>query len=286
MKATARQRTKTTMDQEKTEQECQRLVSFFESVPIDHVLRLISAGMLELSETIDAEGKLAGSRLSISQKCDAESASGQGDTAHPHILVRLTRESHISYLINKGLDGLGPHYVCLDASRPWLAYWIVHSLDLLDALHPSPTAMALDLVRKRGEAVVNSTEAIGFGAPPMAPQSSGREYRRRVASSLRQCQHPVTGGFGGGNQQSAHCAPTYAAVLALLAVGGAGSSPSRCSSDGGEDDGGGVHREDIEIQKLAYETINRPKLYAWFLSLKVCFALKSPRSISCLDRSH
>jgi protein farnesyltransferase subunit beta len=27
---------------------------------------------------------------------------------------------------------LSEGYICLDASRPWLVYWIIHSLELLD----------------------------------------------------------------------------------------------------------------------------------------------------------
>jgi protein farnesyltransferase subunit beta len=29
------------------------------------------------------------------------------------------------------LESLSEGYCCLDASRPWLVYWIVHSLELL-----------------------------------------------------------------------------------------------------------------------------------------------------------
>jgi hypothetical protein len=45
----------------------------------------------------------------------------------PTLLVRLMREQHVSYLLS-GLNGLGPGYVSLDASRPWLAYWISNAL--------------------------------------------------------------------------------------------------------------------------------------------------------------
>lgn len=38
------------------------------------------------------------------------------------------------------------------------------------------------------------------------------------AATLEGLQNP-TGGFGGGFQQLSHCAPTYAAVLALAIVG-------------------------------------------------------------------
>jgi len=47
--------------------------------------------------------------------------------------VRLLREKHVNYL-KGGLEKLGGGYVSLDASRPWIAYWCLHSLDLLDAV--------------------------------------------------------------------------------------------------------------------------------------------------------
>ncbi|XP_017589235.1 PREDICTED: protein farnesyltransferase subunit beta [Corvus brachyrhynchos] len=70
---------------------------------------------------------------------------------------------------------------CLDASRPWLCYWILHSLELLD--EPIPESVASD-----------------------------------VCQFLRRCQSPQ-GGFGGGPGQHPHLAPTYAAVNALCIIG-------------------------------------------------------------------
>uniref|UniRef100_A0A673Y9S1 Protein farnesyltransferase subunit beta n=1 Tax=Salmo trutta TaxID=8032 RepID=A0A673Y9S1_SALTR len=70
---------------------------------------------------------------------------------------------------------------CLDASRSWLCYWILHSLELLE--EPVPTSIASD-----------------------------------VCKFLARCQSP-TGGFAGGPGQAAHLAPTYAAVNALCIIG-------------------------------------------------------------------
>uniref|UniRef100_A0AAZ3PAW0 Protein farnesyltransferase subunit beta n=1 Tax=Oncorhynchus tshawytscha TaxID=74940 RepID=A0AAZ3PAW0_ONCTS len=92
----------------------------------------------------------------------------------------LLRDQHYQYL-KKGLRHLSDAYECLDASRPWLCYWILHSLELLE--EPVPTAIASD-----------------------------------VCKFLAQCQSP-TGGFAGGPCQAAHLAPTYAAVNALCIIG-------------------------------------------------------------------
>ncbi|KAM9798233.1 protein farnesyltransferase subunit beta [Neosynchiropus ocellatus] len=92
----------------------------------------------------------------------------------------LLREQHYQYL-KKGLRHLSDAYECLDASRPWLCFWILHSLELLE--EPIPSAVASD-----------------------------------VCHFLSRCQSP-TGGFAGGPGQHAHLAPTYAAVNALCIIG-------------------------------------------------------------------
>lgn len=100
--------------------------------------------------------------------------------------VRLMREKHIAYVL-KGLRYLGPGFICLDASRPWLSYWMLHSLDLLRGVEPRP--------------------------------GDDGELLRHVVATLASCQNAEEGGFGGGPQQLSHCAPTYAGVLSLMVVG-------------------------------------------------------------------
>ncbi|XP_037500289.1 protein farnesyltransferase subunit beta [Rhipicephalus sanguineus] len=93
---------------------------------------------------------------------------------------RLQRERHVAYLM-KGLSHLPKAYQDLDASRPWLCYWILHSLELLEITLYS-------------------------------------EMKTSIADFLGKCQHPE-GGFSGGPGQQAHLAPTYAAVNALSILG-------------------------------------------------------------------
>lgn len=92
----------------------------------------------------------------------------------------LNRQAHASFL-KKGLTVLSDGYECLDASRPWICYWILHSLDLLSE-SISPTLSS------------------------------------NIVQFLVKCQHP-DGGFSGGPGQIAHLAPTYAAVNALCILG-------------------------------------------------------------------
>ncbi|XP_052768995.1 protein farnesyltransferase subunit beta-like isoform X2 [Mya arenaria] len=99
---------------------------------------------------------------------------------HECILPVLDREMHSAFL-QKGLSNLSSSYECLDASRPWLCYWILHSLELLDE--------------------------------PLSDETISQ-----VAKFLGKCQCE-TGGFAGGPGQHAHLAPTYAAVNALCILG-------------------------------------------------------------------
>lgn len=103
-----------------------------------------------------------------------------GDDLEESIL--LYRDNHEAYLMN-GLDSLPGGYACLDASRPWLCYWIVHALDLLGRFDNKP-----------------------------------KELKDDVANFLGKCQDPE-GGFAGGPMQLPHLAPTYAAVNALVSIG-------------------------------------------------------------------
>ncbi|KAJ3289688.1 hypothetical protein HK104_007290 [Borealophlyctis nickersoniae] len=93
--------------------------------------------------------------------------------------LQLFRNAHVRYVLS-GMEQ-GGRFVSLDASKPWMVYWLLQSLDLLGA----------DL-----------------------PQS----LRDRAIHTLRTCQHE-TGGFGGGPGQLSHLAATYAAVNALAIIG-------------------------------------------------------------------
>jgi len=98
-----------------------------------------------------------------------------GDT-----LPVLNRAKTIGF-VRRGLTELSQGYECLDASRPWLVYWLLHSLELL------------------GEEL-------------------SEEEKAEIVGFLERCQDP-SGGFAGGPGQVAHLAPTYAAVNALCILG-------------------------------------------------------------------
>ncbi|XP_055805934.1 protein farnesyltransferase subunit beta isoform X2 [Solanum dulcamara] len=107
--------------------------------------------------------------------------------------IELERDKHFDYL-SRGLRILGPSFSVLDANRPWLCYWTLHSIALL------------------GESIDAKLEndAIDF---------------------LTRCQDK-DGGYGGGPGQMPHLATTYAAVNSLITLSGpkALSSINRCTS--------------------------------------------------------
>jgi protein farnesyltransferase subunit beta len=101
-------------------------------------------------------------------------------------LPDLKRDAHVDFLnwalgIDKDGEQLPKGFTKMDASRPWLLYWCLAGL----------YALGEDLT----------------------------QYRPRLVSTLRSIQNP-DGGFGGGNGQISHLAPTYAAVMSLVMVGG------------------------------------------------------------------
>ncbi|CEG45787.1 farnesyltransferase beta subunit [Plasmopara halstedii] len=93
----------------------------------------------------------------------------------------LMREKHVAYL-KRGLTRLSAGFVTLDASRPWIIYWILHALELLDALPD--------------------------------------EMTERVIGTLKPCWNDDhDGGFGGGPKQLGHTATNYASCLTLALLG-------------------------------------------------------------------
>ncbi|XP_076905171.1 protein farnesyltransferase subunit beta-like [Bidens hawaiensis] len=96
-------------------------------------------------------------------------------------MLELQRDSHVEYL-EKGLRHLGPSFSVLDANRPWICYWILHSIALL------------------GESVDVALE-------------------NNVIDFISRCQDQH-GGYGGGPGQMPHLATTYAAVNTLITLGG------------------------------------------------------------------
>ncbi|KAK8843333.1 hypothetical protein IAR55_006988 [Kwoniella newhampshirensis] len=129
-----------------------------------------------LTEQLDTE-ELISSLFDLTSPPESSSSSSS--------ILTLRKAEHTSFLAETFFK-LSARYVSLDASRPWLVFWTVHSLDLLQ--------VALD-----------------------------QGTKDRVVSTLLRFLSP-TGGFAGGpaNSQLPHLLPTYASVSSLAIVGHAG----------------------------------------------------------------
>eukprot|EP00755_Sulcionema_specki_P021910 Sspe_Gene.13705::Locus_4700_Transcript_2_2_Confidence_0.667_Length_8293::g.13705::m.13705/K05954/FNTB; protein farnesyltransferase subunit beta len=119
-------------------------------------------------------------------------ANTHQDCSHCFTVGRVQdlRREHITFAM-RGLLSLPPSVAGLDASRTWLCYWNLNSVDLLGQL--TPFFQSID--------------------------------RSAVVEFLAKCFTTVSspdgdyGGFGGGPKQMPHLAPTLSATLALCIVG-------------------------------------------------------------------
>ncbi|EIW65846.1 hypothetical protein TREMEDRAFT_74941 [Tremella mesenterica DSM 1558] len=114
--------------------------------------------------------------------------NGEGEKKDDTLQVELTKlrtQEHATFL-GKWFFSLPAGVISLDASRPWLMFWVVHSLDLLGVILPQP-------------------------------------FRDRSVATLLKFLHPQ-GGFGGGpvNTHLPQLLPTYASICSLAIVGGPG----------------------------------------------------------------
>lgn len=99
-------------------------------------------------------------------------------------LAKLDKESISAYIYSKLLS-LGREVFYYDTGHPWLVYWSIHPLILLDHAH------------------------FNIKSPKIV---------RAIIEFLKYCQSPE-GGFCGGHHQLPHLASTYAAVLSIVELG-------------------------------------------------------------------
>ncbi|CAM6102076.1 unnamed protein product [Calypogeia fissa] len=132
----------------------------------------------------------ASSSGTVTQRLQAELESavqsiyeefGAATTKERSLMLTLHHDEHEEFVV-RGLRRLSSGYYVLDSSRPWLCYWILHSLALL------------------GRAVDD-------------------DLYDRTIEFLEHCQDPE-GGYAGGPGQMPHLATTYAATCALVTLGG------------------------------------------------------------------
>ena len=89
-------------------------------------------------------------------------------------------------LLCKGMFGLKGYMKVLDASRPWLVYWMLHSLSLLNGLHTKDSTSDNELfhrvVSTLSRMARKETNVGGYGGGPSLFCCPGREGGRRNAT--------------------------------------------------------------------------------------------------------
>ena len=143
--------TLTTIQQSETEDECSPFFVHIPSLPKSQIYHLRQIGLLTQDE----------------RSFD----------------IQLLRNQHVSYLSRALQNPLSSSFVSLDASRPWIIYWTLHALDLLDSLP------CVDTLHK----IVDTLQRCFYEQQIKAENVS-----------------VMVGGFGGGPQQIGHCATSYA----------------------------------------------------------------------------
>jgi prenyltransferase beta subunit len=176
--------------------------------------------------------------------------------------VRLLRTMHVHYLTSALSNTLPRGFVSLDASRPWICYWISHSLYLLGKeatfLYPRILSTFARIQNNRyatNRSAPSSSSSSSFPSSSSASSSASSSTSNTFYSSSSSsssasspsASYPsssynrlVSGGFGGGPQQISQCAPNYAAVLCLCTIG----------------------------SEAALALVDRPAMYMYFLRMK------------------
>ena len=101
-----------------------------------------------------------------------------------HMISSLQKDQHAAYLF-QSLTNNGYSIRHYDSGHPWVVYWTIHGLNLLEDSEYNLSSIKL---------------------------------KNQLINFISHCQHP-SGGFSGSPGQIAHVASTYAAVLALIEIG-------------------------------------------------------------------
>ena len=198
--------------------------------------------------------------------------------------IRLVRSAHINYLSNALSEPLSRGFISLDASHPWMIYWCLHSLDLLQYFDsPSDTSLLdsdlrdLETLQKSQllKRIVSTLKHCWTDVPLEFDREEVKNNKKLTdlyniqqqdgTSSNTNSQGKIEligGGFGGGPQQMPHCAPSYAAVLSLCIIAGIG-----CGQEATMNKSQNPYHE---AGRLAMELLlsKRLPMYAFFLTLR------------------
>lgn len=240
----------TTELQADTEDECAPFfVNFSKDLSPNEIQHLRNVGLLPPTDDTILDA-WSSPKLEQILGSTRNTASTENEEEDGNLDVCLLKEKHVEYL-TKALHTFGNNkkklsqsYVSLDASRPWIIYWTLHSLDLLNAL-PS-----IDPEIFNG--IVSTLSHCWQETSIHLPSSSIPSFiQQNLTQSKDNADMYMGGGFGGGPGQMAHCATTYASILALCIIAGCSDINKQAAN---------------QAQDLLHE--RRWKIYVWFLMLK------------------
>ncbi|QDZ17972.1 beta subunit of protein farnesyltransferase [Chloropicon primus] len=174
------------------------------------VVGLLERGKRRRREEEEEEGSVS---VSVSVEGTKKASTSRCFVASCFSRERV--EAHVRFMLS-GLKQLSPGFASLDASRPWLLYWVVHGLSLLGFEYERGDTGGEKLVPAAWYPYHEEVSEQLRSALERAPN------KRACLDFLGSCQNP-SGGYGGGPQQLSHIATTYAAVAALVIVGGKGA---------------------------------------------------------------
>lgn len=223
---------------------------------------------------------------------DTEAVDKEVGGGGPQYRIALLRTAHEHYLSTVWRAPLHSSFVTLDSSRPWMIYWSVHALDLLrvtatgtsprteeekykfdenevdhhdscsrpNTLDDSTACRMVETLNRCFtfcDSDITLDETLVEEDPMLRRIRKGKDKSNTSSTeptASKVCAFSHVGGFGGGYDQMAHAATSYAAIMALCILSNNKSFSSTT---------------ELVAPSMALQFLEeiRPLLYPWILSL-------------------
>ncbi|KAL3823292.1 hypothetical protein ACHAXA_003440 [Cyclostephanos tholiformis] len=207
--------TATTLAQETTEEEVSPFLDVdLSSLPMIQLDRLRRVGLIPPPSSPFPSHPNSHPSSSSSSSSSSPPLDDDAEYDYDPYAIRLLRNAHVAYLRGALSDALPRGFVSLDASRPWMVYWCLHSLDLLgyfDDVDDDDDDVVVVVDDDDDDDEMDDDIAIGRGVEEM----ERADLLRRIVSTLRTCWTDAHGGY-------AFCA--IASLRLLLHCNGGGRS--------------------------------------------------------------
>lgn len=177
------------------------------------------------------------------QKVQLDHLRETGLLGQTDLQIQLLREKHIEYLSHVWRRPLKMGFVSLDSSRPWMLYWCLHAVDLLDGISTVDDSERCRMV----STLEHCWSPFTITKPPVTREEDPFYF---MGLTENESDAFPAGGFGGGPGQIAHAATTYASVLSLAILG--------------------TESDELESSKRALSLLSkiRMPLYRWMVGMQ------------------